>query len=94
MQSEIKTDGITVWVNGASGECLGRFGRMGIDVHATLHDQEEQEIQCLFCTHAPVTQADWGTFRQKMLELHGVQVNENYCPVRFRAQQTPSPPPA
>jgi hypothetical protein len=30
---QIGFDGVTVWVNGAGGYCLGRFGRMGIDVH-------------------------------------------------------------
>jgi hypothetical protein len=29
---QIESDGVTVWVNGDGG-LLGRFGRMGIDVH-------------------------------------------------------------
>lgn len=83
---QIDTDGITVWVNGDLGECIGRFGRNGIDIHTTMAMQ--MDTQCLFCTHTPVTRADWELFQEKMLELHGVKVEEKHCPVRFRAKKS------
>lgn len=80
---EITTDGITVWVaSGENGHCLGRFGRMGIDVHQPPSDDSGRE--CLHCTHAPVTAKDWETFKAKMLEHHGVEVSDEYKPERFR----------
>lgn len=30
---EILTGANAVWVNDATGHCIGRFGRLGIDVH-------------------------------------------------------------
>jgi hypothetical protein len=79
--TEIWTDGVTTWVNGAS--LLGRFGRTGIDVHRPLSEQS-MDGECLFCTHAFTTAADWETFKEKMLEHHGVTVSDRYMPERFK----------
>lgn len=79
---QVTSDGITVWVNAPSGECIGRFGRQGIDVHRTIADQIGLG-ECLHCTHAPTTAADWDTFVEKMQEHHGVKIARQHRPKRF-----------
>jgi hypothetical protein len=78
----VSTDGTTVWVDDGTGYCLGRFGRMGIDVHVppTPHAGTE----CLYCTHETTTPEDWRTFVEKMQHHHGVTIPENAMPKRFR----------
>lgn len=71
---------MTVWVNSAYGYCLGRFGRMGIDVH---RPPDIKAGECLHCTHGPVTVEDWYVFVAKMKEHHGVTVLQRYMPKRF-----------
>jgi len=46
----------TVWVN--RGACIGRFGRMGIDIHREPEDAMALG-ECLLCTHKPTTKDDW-----------------------------------
>lgn len=81
----IDSDGFTVWVNGHTGECLGRFGRYGIDVHNTTEVQESGRPQCLYCTHGTVTAEDWHTFVSKMSQHHDIDPAElgEYVPDRF-----------
>ena len=79
---DITSDGTTVWVNGEIS-LLGRFGRMGIDIHQPLSMQCIKG-ECLYCTHSPTTRADWDLFVVKMKELLGVMVDEKYMPLRFR----------
>lgn len=81
--SEVVHDGVTVWVNSHKGECLGRFGRMGIDIHVPV-EQQLQGVQCLFCTHEPVTRKDWFLFCEKMREFYQVEVSPEMCPTRLR----------
>lgn len=80
--SDISTDGITVWVNGATS-LLGRFGQRGIDIHRPIEEQESLG-ECLHCTHGNTTKEDWYIFRDKMFELHGIVVSEEYIPKRFQ----------
>ncbi len=80
---EIFTDGVTVWVNGDDGCCLGRFGLQGVDVHRTVHEQREKG-QCLECTHGPTTRADWDLFVQSMKTRHNIAVGDKYLPLRLR----------
>lgn len=62
-----------VWVHANdTGECLGRFGVYGIDVHRRISEQNLG--QCLDCTHGPTTAADWHRFQNSMLEHHGVDI--------------------
>jgi hypothetical protein len=68
-----------VWINDAEG-CLGRFGINGIDVHQTIQKQEAGEPQCLYCTHAPVTSADWPRFVNAMLEFHRIDIRNQPAP--------------
>lgn len=77
---DISTDGVTVWVHDHTGYCIGRFGRMGIDIHRLPTDKGE----CLFCTHAAVTADDWVVFQQQMKLLHDVEVADSFTPRRFR----------
>ena len=81
---DVVSDGLTVWVNAASGECLGRFGKFGIDVHKKVEDQRDGASECLFCTHGPTTLADWEAFRVSMALHHRVQVGDTHRPSRLQ----------
>lgn len=83
MRAHVESDGITVWVNASTGDCIGRFGRNGIDIHRTVQDQMDGKDQCLFCTHAPVTRDEWELFKVKMLELYRVTVTDEHMPERM-----------
>lgn len=75
---EVLSNGETVWVNGGeTGGAIGRFGPNGIDVHSA------DTTSCLYCTHERTTVEDWFTFQSKMLEHHGVRVNDDHTPRRF-----------
>ena len=71
---ELTWDGNTVWVNGSDGSNLGRFGRLGYDIHKTGAEQVETGKVCIFCTHAKTTMADWGVWRAKITEFSGLAV--------------------
>lgn len=85
MEYAIESDGITVWVN-TGFECIGRFGRMGIDIHRTMDQQMKGGSECLECTHGPVSRLDWERFKEAMLEYYGVAVDDEHMPARFRDQ--------
>jgi hypothetical protein len=84
-------DGITVWINDAVS-CLGRFGRGGIDIHHRFDPDAKYGTECLYCTHTPPTLADWETFKEKMLELHGITVDDEVMPTRFIEERNASLP--
>jgi hypothetical protein len=71
--------GRTVWVNsGVDGSCIGRFSKaFGIDVHTTGTAQLEGKRECLFCTHGAADRDLWMSFRQAMVEHHGVDLDED-----------------
>lgn len=78
-QAEVTWDGITVWVNSAEAS-IGRFGRMGIDVHTA------DGSGCLHCTHAPTDNPwAWGQFVADMLTFHGVVIPAEAMPIRCAA---------
>lgn len=66
-----------VWVHSSDGSTVGRFGRMGIDLHNTVSDQMAGMPQCRLCTHGQPSPADWALFREKALEWWGVEVSED-----------------
>lgn len=69
---ELIDDGRTVWVN--TDICLGRFGRMGVDVH---HDAagQSQGKHCLDCfPRSSDAKADWSRFRASMERHHGIRL--------------------
>lgn len=67
----------TVWIHSSDGSTVGRFGRMGIDLHNTVTDQLAGMPECRLCTHRKPTIADWNLFREKALEWWNVDVPEN-----------------
>lgn len=76
---EIISSRTAVWVNDGSG-CIGRFGKNGIDIHRTLLDQMNSGSECLACTHAPTTEADWQDFRRLMMHHYRIDVPDSARP--------------
>lgn len=66
-----------VWVHSTDGSTVGRFGRMGVDLHNTATAMSEGAAECRLCTHGPVAKADWDLFREKVHEWWGVEVPED-----------------
>lgn len=77
---QIISDGRTVWVNAADGECVGRFSKFGIDVHQTARRQWQGEGECLYCTHEPPDSEGWNIFQREMLHHHGVDIGDEHKP--------------
>jgi len=77
---EIRSAVSAVWVNDDTGHCIGRFGRLGIDVHYPVAAQLEHGDQCLACSHGRTGEEDWQRFRALMLEHHGVDVPDTARP--------------
>lgn len=64
-----------VWIHSsADGSTVGRFGRMGVDLHNTVSEQQAGMPECRLCTHGQPSRADWQLFREKALEFWGVEV--------------------
>lgn len=63
-----------VWIHASDGSTVGRFGRMGIDLHNTVTEQLQGKPECRLCTHRKSTLADWEMFREKALEWWNVVV--------------------
>lgn len=77
--AEVAWDGFTVWVN-TSEVSIGRFGRMGIDVHTA------DGSGCLHCTHEPTdTPEAWFEFVASMDRYYGVVIPDEAMPERCRA---------
>jgi hypothetical protein len=82
IKHQVVSDGRTVWINSSdTGHCLGRFSRWGIDVHQEIDPQgKREERDCIDCTHAKPTMAEWRRFVEGMKEHHSVMVDEHYRP--------------
>ena len=63
-----------VWIHGGDGSTVGRFGRMGIDLHNTVTEQMAGASECRLCTHGQPSIEDWELFRAKALEWWGLSV--------------------
>ena len=76
-QVEVSPDGRTVWVHALDGSTVGRFSKVfGMDVHTTITAQlEENEPQCLHCTHTKPQREDWLKFCQLMKQHYNIQVD-------------------
>ena len=74
---EITTDGKTVWINDATG-LIGRFSRLGIDVHVDGQCRGDSCVKGPF--NSETGPAAWDAFKEKMLALHGVQVKDKFFP--------------
>lgn len=66
-----------VWIHASDGSTVGRFGRMGVDLHNTVKEQIAGAPQCRLCTHGRPTQQDWEAFRSKAKEWWNVEVPES-----------------
>ena len=80
MAPEIDFDGNTVWVNDDTGCCIGRLGRLGVDVHKTGPQQMLGGSQCLDC-HSPPIEQMWDYFKNSMLAHHSVEIPEAAKPL-------------
>ncbi len=78
---QISSDGRTVWVNDATGCCIGRLGPAGIDVHRTGPEQMTVGAsQCLDCAHDVPKEKMWDYFVNSMFLNHNVYVPERHRP--------------
>jgi hypothetical protein len=78
--TEVSSDGRTIWVNDATGMCIGRFSRRGIDVHRSSDAQLRGESQCLDCIHDLPFDESWDRFVESMLKHHGVTISASLKP--------------
>lgn len=85
MKHQIETDGVTVWVTGSDGSCVGRFGAMGVDIHHTVESQVANGVQCLLCTHGQTGPDHWDQFVAGMKTHHDITIPDRYRPIRFGA---------
>lgn len=92
MPPEVAWDGNTVWVNSAKGMCVGRFSRVGVDVHNDFDTQVATGKQCMKCTHTCPTMADWDLFVLTMTRLYGASITEEHKPTWL--EQTNDEPPS
>lgn len=83
MTVEVMYDGRTVWINDG-GCCIGRFSKMGIDVHHGMTTQMRLGVSCLDCKAGPTTITDWRAFTASMLEHYGVAIEEKCMPTFLR----------
>ena len=63
-----------VWIHASDGSTVGRFGKMGVDLHNTVTEQLSGSSECRLCTHGKVTSEDWRLFREKAMQWWGVHV--------------------
>ena len=74
-QIELSQTRNAVWIHSCDdGSTVGRFGRMGVDIHTSVTEQRGGASECRLCTHGKVTRADWDLFREKALEFWQVTV--------------------
>lgn len=76
---ELLYDGKTVWVNGLDGSNLGRFSRMGYDVHHPVEKQMKGDV-CLLCTHSLPDLKGWVLWRDRMEAMTGLKINDEAKP--------------
>lgn len=72
-----------VWIHSSDGSTVGRFGKMGVDLHNTVSEQMSGSPECRLCTHGRPSLAEWALFREKALEWWGVAVPEDAFDVKF-----------
>lgn len=72
---QVQGDGRTVWVNGPDGTNLARFGRY-IEVRIC-------SVCPRFRTDTTNTASDWPVFISKVKAIYGIEVPDEFRPVRF-----------
>lgn len=81
-----------VWIHASDGSTVGRFGRMGIDLHNTATEQLAGHPECRLCTHGQPTPAEWALFREKALEWWSVDVpHDAFSPALLAAAPDQGP---
>lgn len=73
VQTSLRRD--AVWIHASDGSTVGRFGRMGIDLHNTVTEQMHGMPECRLCTHGKPSKGDWALFREKAMEWWGVEIS-------------------
>lgn len=63
-----------IWIHASDGSTVGRFGRMGVDLHNTVSEQMRGMPECRLCTHGKPGRKEWDLFREKSLEWWGVVI--------------------
>jgi hypothetical protein len=58
-----------VWIHASDGSTVGRFGRMGIDLHNTVTEQMAGMPECRLCTHRRKKRCPGGVSRCQMMPL-------------------------
>jgi hypothetical protein len=71
---QLLTDGYTCWAHTADGERIGRWSRLGIDIHLTLEEQLKQGRECLECVRG----GSWERFREGMQRHYGIDIPEDF----------------
>jgi hypothetical protein len=69
---QVSASNDAVWVHADDGSTVGRFGRLGIDLHTTVTEQLNGSPQCRLCTHGKPSIKEWDLFREKCKEWWGV----------------------
>lgn len=78
-----------VWIHSfVDGSTVGRFGKMGVDIHTTVTEQLAGAPQCRVCTHGRVSVSDWELFRSKAMEFWGVSVPDDAFDTALLAPNT------
>lgn len=68
-QAEISSDQKVLWVHSfADGSCVGRIGRLGVDIHNSVTDMANGMGQCKHCTHGILKHDEWMFFREYALK--------------------------
>lgn len=78
-----------VWIHCSDGSTVGRFGKMGVDLHNSVSEQMAGQPECRLCTHQRPTAADWALFREKAKEWWEVDVPVEAFSDRFLNHGTP-----
>jgi hypothetical protein len=77
---EILTDGRTVWVNADPGICIGRFSRLGAEVHNDFEAMTQGGKECLERWHGRMTTKHWVRWVSSMRRHYGIDIGNEYAP--------------
>ena len=75
---QVSSCGKTLWVHAQDGSTVGRFSKIfGMDVHTTASEQLDGKPQCLHCTYAKPSYADWLEFCELMLRHYQISLEKS-----------------
>lgn len=67
-----------VWIHASDGSTVGRFSRMGVDIHHTASEQMSGAPECALCTHGQASMADWILFKKEAFNRWGVVLDDTH----------------